>query len=99
MGAFADFVCATERAFEPIPAGMSFEDAATLPHAAILALQSLRTRGGRTPAPGERVLIGGASGNVGPFAVQIAKALRGGGHRRLQHGQAGLRPVRSAPTT
>ena len=74
MGAFADYVCATERAFEPIPDGMSFEDAATLPHAAILALQSLRTRGGRTPAPGERVLIGGASGNVGPFAVQIAKA-------------------------
>ena len=74
MGAFAETVCATERAFERIPDGMSFEDAATLPHAGILALQSLRTRGGRTPAPGERVLVGGASGNVGPFAVQIAKA-------------------------
>jgi NADPH:quinone reductase-like Zn-dependent oxidoreductase len=52
---------------------MSFEDAATLPHAAILALQGLRLRKGRTPGPGDKVLIVGASGNVGPFLVQIAK--------------------------
>ena len=56
-----------------MPAGMSFEDASTLPHSAILALQGLRLRKGRTPKPGDKVLINGASGNVGPFAVQIAK--------------------------
>jgi NADPH:quinone reductase-like Zn-dependent oxidoreductase len=73
QGAFADAVCARERAFQPIPEGMSFEVAATLPHAAILAIQGLRDRRGRTVGPGDRVLIVGASGNVGPFAVQIAK--------------------------
>jgi NADPH:quinone reductase-like Zn-dependent oxidoreductase len=75
MGAFAEYVCAPEKAFEPIPAGMSFEDAATLPHSAILAVQALRLRNGRTVGPGDKVLIVGASGNVGPFAVQIAKTL------------------------
>jgi NADPH:quinone reductase-like Zn-dependent oxidoreductase len=74
-GAFAEYVCAPERAFEPMPPGMSFEEAATLPHSAILALQGLRLRNGRTIRPGDRVLIDGASGNVGPFAVQVAKAL------------------------
>lgn len=74
-GAFAEYVCTREKAFEPIPAGMSFETAATLPHSAILAVQGLRLRNGRTPQPGDRVLIDGASGNVGPFAVQIAKSL------------------------
>jgi NADPH:quinone reductase-like Zn-dependent oxidoreductase len=75
QGAFAEYVCAPEKAFETIPTGMSFEAASTLPHSAILALQGLRVRDGRTPQPGDRVLIDGASGNVGPFAVQIAKAL------------------------
>jgi NADPH:quinone reductase-like Zn-dependent oxidoreductase len=75
QGAFAEYVCAPEKAFQSLPAGMSFEDAATLPHSAILALQGLRRRNGRTPRPGDRVLIGGASGNVGPFAVQIAKSM------------------------
>src|SRR6186997_839396 len=75
QGAFAEYVCAKETAFLPIPPGLSFEDAATLPHSAILALQGLRLRGGRTVRPGDRVLIDGASGNVGPFAVQIAKAM------------------------
>jgi NADPH:quinone reductase-like Zn-dependent oxidoreductase len=74
-GSFAEFACARETAFLPIPAGMGFEDAATLPHSAILAIQGLRRRDGRTVGPGDRVLIDGASGNVGPFAVQIAKAL------------------------
>jgi NADPH:quinone reductase-like Zn-dependent oxidoreductase len=74
-GAFAEYVCAPARAFATIPSGLSFEDAATLPHSAILAIQGLRRRNGRTVQPGERVLIDGASGNVGPFAVQIAKAL------------------------
>jgi NADPH:quinone reductase-like Zn-dependent oxidoreductase len=75
QGAFAEYVCALEKAFEPMPIGMTFEDAATLPHSAILALQGLRLRKGRTPKPGDRVLIVGASGNVGPFAVQIAKSM------------------------
>ena len=75
FGAFAEFVCAREKAFEPMPAGMSFEEAATLPHSAVLALQGMRLRDGRTFKPGDRVLIDGASGNVGPFAVQIAKAM------------------------
>ena len=75
FGAFAEYVCAREKAFEPIPTGMSFEEAATLPHSAVLALQGLRLRKGRTIQPGERVLIDGASGNVGPFAVQIAKSM------------------------
>jgi NADPH:quinone reductase-like Zn-dependent oxidoreductase len=74
-GAFAEYACAPERAFQTIPAGMSFEEAATLPHSAILALQGLRHRKGRTIMPGNKVLIDGASGNVGPFAVQIAKAM------------------------
>jgi len=74
-GAFAEYVCARERAFEPIPAGMPFEEAATLPHSAVLALQGMRLRNGRTFDPGDEVLIDGASGNVGPFAVQIAKAM------------------------
>ena len=75
QGAFAESVCANEKAFQPIPEEMSFEDAATLPHSAILALQGLRLRDGRTLKPGDRVLIDGASGNVGPFAVQIAKSM------------------------
>ena len=73
--AFADYACASERAFLPIPHGMDFEVAASLPHSAVLAMQALRTRSGRTIKPGDKVLIDGASGNVGPFAVQIAKAM------------------------
>lgn len=75
QGAFAEYVSAPERAFQSVPAGMPFEDAATLPHSAILALQGLRRRDGRAIRPGDTVLIDGASGNVGPFAVQIAKSL------------------------
>jgi NADPH:quinone reductase-like Zn-dependent oxidoreductase len=73
-GAFAEFACASERAFQPMPHGLTFEHAATLPHSAILAIQGLRRRQGRTVGPGDRVLVVGASGNVGPFAVQIAKS-------------------------
>ena len=75
QGAFAEYVSASEKAFLPIPTGMSFEDAATLPHSAVLAVQGLRLRNGRTLKPGDKVLIDGASGNVGPFAVQIAKSM------------------------
>lgn len=75
QGAFAEFVCAREKAFEPIPDALSFEDASTLPHSAILGLQGLRLGDGRTVKAGDRVVIDGAAGNVGPFAVQIARSL------------------------
>ena len=74
-GAFAEYVCAKEKAFATMPAGMTFEEAATLPHSAVLALQGLRLRDRRIVGPGDKVLVVGASGNVGPFAVQIAKSL------------------------
>ena len=74
-GSFAEYTCANESKFERIPDGLSFEEAATLPHSGILALQGLRLRRGRTIKPGDKVLIVGASGNVGPFAVQIAKSM------------------------
>jgi NADPH:quinone reductase-like Zn-dependent oxidoreductase len=75
MGAFAEYVCAREGAFAMKPATMSMEAAATIPEAAIVAVQGLRLRGGRTIKPGDRVLVNGASGSVGPFAVQIAKSM------------------------
>ena len=71
-GAFAEYACAAERAWLPIPASVSCEIAATLPEASIIAYQGLQ--GGRTLGPGDSVLINGASGNVGPFAVQLAKS-------------------------
>ena len=85
FGAFAEFVCAREKAFEPIPDDMTFEDAATLPHSAVLALQGTRTGKGRMIQPSDRVLVDGASGNVGPFVVQIAKA-RGADVTGVAHG-------------
>ena len=75
QSAFAEYVAAPEKAFLPIPATMPFDQAATLPHSAVLALQGLRLRNGRTIKAGDKVLIVGASGNVGPFAVQIAKSM------------------------
>jgi NADPH:quinone reductase-like Zn-dependent oxidoreductase len=75
QGSFAEYVCVPERAFQPIPTGMSIENAATLPHSANLGVQSLRLRNGRTIKAGDKVLIDGASGNVGPFALQIAKSM------------------------
>ena len=73
-GAFAEYACAPETAFAMISEGMSFEVAAALPHSAILALQGLRLGDGRTVGEGDRVMVVGASGNVGPFAVQMAKS-------------------------
>lgn len=72
LGAFAEYVAVPETALAHMPASMSFEQAATIPQSGILALQGLG--GGRPIEPGQKVLINGASGNVGPFAVQIAKA-------------------------
>ena len=72
---FSEYIVAREQVLETIPPGLSMEEASTLPHSAILALQGLRRRDGRTFKPGAKVLIDGASGSVGPFAVQIAKAM------------------------
>jgi NADPH:quinone reductase-like Zn-dependent oxidoreductase len=72
-GAFAEYACAPERALAGKPPGLSFENAASLSVAGITALQGLRDRG-RVQA-GQRVLINGASGGVGTFAVQIAGTL------------------------
>jgi NADPH:quinone reductase-like Zn-dependent oxidoreductase len=71
-GAFADYVLGGERNFAPKPAGLTFEEAAAIPLAGITALQALRDRG--AIQPGQQVLINGAAGGVGTFAVQIAKA-------------------------
>jgi NADPH:quinone reductase-like Zn-dependent oxidoreductase len=71
LGAYAEYVCAPARAFALKPARLTFEEAATIPQSAVLALQGLR--GKRQIRPGDQVLINGAGGNVGPFAVQIAK--------------------------
>ena len=73
MGAFAEYVAAPENVLVPKPEGVSFEEAAAVPQAAVVALQGLRDKGGIRP--GQKVLINGASGGVGTFAVQIAKAL------------------------
>ena len=73
MGGFADYVCVPESALARIPAGMSYEEAAALPQAGAIALQGIRDKG--QVQPGQKVLIVGASGGVGTFAVQIAKAL------------------------
>ena len=71
FGGFAEFACVREHALVRKPAGMSFEQAASLPHAAMLALQGLVDVGRiRT---GESVLINGAGGGVGTIGVQIAK--------------------------
>ena len=72
FGAFAEYAVARESAIALKPSGLSFEEAATLPQSAIMALQGLR--GKRPVEQGDSVLINGASGNVGPFAVQLAKA-------------------------
>ncbi len=73
-GAFAEYVVAKEdRAIVHKPANVSFEQAGAVGTAAITALQGLRDKGGL--GPGQKVLVHGASGGVGTFAVQIAKAL------------------------
>jgi NADPH:quinone reductase-like Zn-dependent oxidoreductase len=71
FGGFAEYVCVSEDAVVPKPAGMSFEQAVAIPHAAGLALQGLVDVGGIRR--GDSVLINGAGGGVGTLGVQIAK--------------------------
>ena len=71
-GSFAEYVLAS-KSIERKPANLSFEEAATVPVAGYTALQGLRDHG--AVRPGQRVLVNGAAGGVGTFAVQIAKAL------------------------
>jgi NADPH:quinone reductase-like Zn-dependent oxidoreductase len=71
-GAFAEYACAGEDNLVPRPANLTFEQAAAVGVSAVTALQALRDQG--KVQSGQKVLINGASGGVGPFAVQIAKA-------------------------
>ncbi len=74
FGAFAEYVCVrADRQIILKPSHLTFEQAASIPVAAITALQGLRDQG--KVQPGQKVLINGASGGVGTFAVQIAKSL------------------------
>ncbi len=72
LGGFAEYACAREGNLAPKPSNLSFEEAAAVPVAAITALQGLRDHG--QIQRGQKVLIDGASGGVGTFAVQIAKS-------------------------
>ncbi|MFD9100314.1 NAD(P)-dependent alcohol dehydrogenase [Streptomyces virginiae] len=72
QGSFAEYACAKEDALAPKPAGLGFEEAATVPVSGVTALKALRDVG-RVRA-GQRVLVLGASGGVGTYAVQLAKA-------------------------
>jgi len=83
FGTFAEYVCVPENALRLKPASMTFEEAAAVPTAAVVALQNLRGIGPSSPSlmlsdkgqiqPGQKVLINGAGGGVGTFAVQLAK--------------------------
>jgi NADPH:quinone reductase-like Zn-dependent oxidoreductase len=73
LGTFAEYACADANTAFPKPTGLSYEEAACIPIASLTALQSLRDHA--RIAPGRKVLINGASGGVGHFAVQIGKLL------------------------
>ena len=70
-GGFAEYVCIPEKALARKPARMTFEEVAAIPEAAFIALQGIRDKG--QVQPGQKVLINGAGGGAGTFAVQLAK--------------------------
>jgi NADPH:quinone reductase-like Zn-dependent oxidoreductase len=90
-GALAEYACASERGLVMKPDNLTFEQAASVPVAAVTALQGLRDQG--KVKPGQSVLINGASGGVGTFAVQIAKAM--GAHVTGVCGAKNVEMVRS----
>lgn len=73
MGGLAEYVCAPARILTRIPEGLTFEQAAAVPQAACIALQGIRDKG--QLRPGQTVLINGAGGGSGTFAIQIAKSI------------------------
>ncbi len=73
FGGFAEYVCAPAKKLRHKPAKMSFEEVATIPQAAVIALQGLRY--GRPTKRGDHVLINGAGGGSGSFAIQMAKSV------------------------
>lgn len=70
-GGFAEYACTSEKLLARKPAGLTFEQAAAIPQAAVIALQGIRDKG--QVQPGQNVLINGAGGSAGTFAVQLAK--------------------------
>jgi NADPH:quinone reductase-like Zn-dependent oxidoreductase len=70
-GGFAEYVCVPEKALARKPASLTFEEAAAIPEAALIALRGIRDKG--QVQPGQKVLINGAGGGAGTFAVQLAK--------------------------
>ena len=71
MGGFAEYVCAREQALAAKQAGLSFEEAAAIPQAGVIALPGIQRKGRVQPGP--KVLVNGAGGGAGMFAVQLAK--------------------------
>ena len=96
MGGFAEYVCVPESALAPMPAGMSYEEAAALPQAGVIALQGVRDKG--QIQPGQKVLINGAGGGAGMYAVQLAK-LAGAEVTGVDTQRSWSSCARSAPTT
>ena len=70
-GGFAEYVCTRGKAWALKPAGLTFEQAAAIPQAGVIALQGIRNKG--QVRPGQQVLINGAGGGAGSFAIQLAK--------------------------
>jgi NADPH:quinone reductase-like Zn-dependent oxidoreductase len=71
MGGFAEYVCVPQTALAPMPAGLTYEQAAALPQAGAIAVQGIRDKG--QVQPGQKVLINGGGGGSGMYAVQLAK--------------------------